>query len=151
LCSAFAEPEAEAKAWGVGRAAKSIGHHRPYGHGFGYGYAIGHAGYGYPAHTAPLVHHEPVVKCHTVYDTTYTTACKDVPERVCKAYPITKYRTDYKPECHNVPEKVCHPVTRQVPDKVCHNHPEKICKSVYRTVYDTAYEEQCKDIEHKVK
>jgi hypothetical protein len=142
LSSAFAEPEAEPKAWG-GRAGKSIGHRHPYGHGFGYGYRAYH-----PA-PAPYVHPKPVVKCHTVYDTTYTTACKNYPERVCKQYPVTKYKTDYKPECHAVPEKVCHPVTRKVPDKVCHNHPERVCKPVYRTVYDTTYEEQCKDIEHK--
>jgi len=144
LSLAFAEPEpeaeAKAKAWG-GRAGKSIGHHHPYGPGFGYGF--------HSYHPAPLVHPKPVVKCHTVYDTTYTTACKNYPERVCKAYPITKYKTEYKPECHAVPEKVCHPVTRTVPDKVCHSHPEKICKPTYKTVYDTSYEEQCKDIEHK--
>merc|ERR1712066_1158667 len=62
------------------------------------------------AFAEPEAKPKPVVKCHTVYDTTYTTACKNIPER------------------HNVPEKVCHPVTRKVPDKVCHNHPERICK-----------------------
>merc|ERR1712136_326291 len=92
----------DAKAWG-GRAGRSYGHGYGYGgHGFGYGYKAYHA--------APLVHPKPVAKCHTVYDTTYTTACKNVPERVCKAYPVTKYRTDCKSECHAVPEKVCHPV-----------------------------------------
>merc|ERR1712018_517881 len=141
LSTAFAAPEADAKAWG-GRAGRSYGHGYGYGgHGFGYGYKAYHA--------APLVHPKPVAKCHTVYDTTYTTACKNVPERVCKAYPVTKYKTDYKSECHAVPEKVCHPVTHTVPDKVCHNHPERVCKPVFKTVYDTTYEEQCKDIEHK--
>ena len=141
-----AEAEADAKAWGYGRIGKSIAHH-PYGPGFGHGF------HGFPAHTAPLIHHPkpvPVVKCHTVYDTTYTTKCKNVPERICKAVPITKYRHEHKTECHAVPEKVCHPVTRTVPDKVCHTHPEKVCKPTFKTVYDTTYEEQCKDIEHKV-
>ena len=135
------QPEAEAKPWDhPKRFGKSLGHHHPYGPG---PYA-----YGYHALPARLI--QPVAKCHTVYDTTYTTKCKNVPERICKAVPVTKYRTDYKSECHAVPEKVCHPVTRTVPDKVCHSHPEKLCKPTYKTVYDTTYEEQCEDIEHKV-
>merc|ERR1712141_690824 len=89
------QPEAEAKPWDhPKRFGKSLGHHHPYGPG---PYA-----YGYHALPARLI--QPVAKCHTVYDTTYTTKCKNVPERICKAVPVTKYRTDYKSECHAVPE-----------------------------------------------